>query len=155
MKKRLHRIKQGCISIHVSESEPHKKMTTQTESIWHDSRTDSMILTDPGHGKGPHKVDNAQEAAQFWNTHKDERGSMLRDPYNGHYWTTAEAREKFMAATQPASAPVAKPITVTVLPTVTPSRVTVTTQLWEPCEKCGSEPSYQTASGHLCENCQH
>ena len=27
-----------------------------------------------------------------------------------------------------------------------PARV----QLWEPCEQCGVEPSYQTASGHLC-----
>lgn len=24
------------------------------------------------------------------------------------------------------------------------------TQLWEPCEECGSEPSYATGSGHLC-----
>jgi hypothetical protein len=28
------------------------------------------------------------------------------------------------------------------------------TQLWEPCEKCGAEPSYQTANGHLCRACQ-
>lgn len=27
-------------------------------------------------------------------------------------------------------------------------------QLWEPCEKCGCEPSYQTAKGHLCAGCQ-
>ena len=26
-------------------------------------------------------------------------------------------------------------------------------QLWEPCEKCSAEPSYQTPRGHLCENC--
>ena len=29
------------------------------------------------------------------------------------------------------------------------------TQLWEPCERCGSEPSYLTARGHLCESCNH
>lgn len=114
-----------------------------------------MILTDPGHGKGPYKVDNAQAAAAFWNTHKNERGSLLRDPYNGCYWMTAEAREKFMAALQPTSAPVANTSAVTVPPTVTPSRVMSVTQLWEPCDKCGAEPSYQTASGHLCKNCQH
>lgn len=27
------------------------------------------------------------------------------------------------------------------------------TQLWEPCERCGNEPSYATARGHLCRNC--
>lgn len=131
-----------------------QKMTTQTESIWHDSGTDSMILTDPGHGKGPYKVDDAQAAAAFWNAHKDDRGCWLRDPYNGCYWTTAAAREKFMAATPPSVVPVAAPITATVLPAVAPSRVSVT-QLWEPCDKCGAEPSYQTATGHLCKNCQH
>ena len=26
-------------------------------------------------------------------------------------------------------------------------------QLWEPCEKCGKEPSYATSRGHLCKNC--
>ena len=34
-------------------------------------------------------------------------------------------------------------------------RAALNVQLWEPCEKCGTEPSYQTPSGHLCENCQH
>lgn len=29
-----------------------------------------------------------------------------------------------------------------------------TTQIWEPCEKCGAELSYQTANGHLCRDCQ-
>jgi hypothetical protein len=27
------------------------------------------------------------------------------------------------------------------------------TQLWEPCERCGREPSYVTSRGHLCGNC--
>lgn len=27
------------------------------------------------------------------------------------------------------------------------------TQLWEPCERCGREPSYITMRGHLCPNC--
>jgi hypothetical protein len=26
-------------------------------------------------------------------------------------------------------------------------------QLWEPCERCGSEPSYDQPSGHLCDSC--
>jgi hypothetical protein len=26
-------------------------------------------------------------------------------------------------------------------------------QLWEPCERCGNEPSYATFHGHLCEKC--
>jgi len=26
-------------------------------------------------------------------------------------------------------------------------------QLWEPCEKCGTEPSYMTPRGHLCSKC--
>jgi hypothetical protein len=26
-------------------------------------------------------------------------------------------------------------------------------QLWEPCQSCGSEPSYMTANGHLCARC--
>lgn len=28
------------------------------------------------------------------------------------------------------------------------------TQLWEPCEKCGTEPSYQTPTGQLCQSCR-
>lgn len=28
------------------------------------------------------------------------------------------------------------------------------TQLWEPCERCGAEPSYITPAGHLCITCQ-
>jgi hypothetical protein len=27
------------------------------------------------------------------------------------------------------------------------------TQLWEPCDRCGTEPSYARANGHLCKNC--
>jgi len=27
-------------------------------------------------------------------------------------------------------------------------------QLWEPCERCGREPSYLVASGHLCQRCR-
>lgn len=26
-------------------------------------------------------------------------------------------------------------------------------QLWEPCERCGNEPSYMQPNGHLCERC--
>ncbi len=26
-------------------------------------------------------------------------------------------------------------------------------QLWEPCERCGAEPSYARANGHLCAEC--
>lgn len=26
-------------------------------------------------------------------------------------------------------------------------------QLWEPCERCGEEPSYMTGEGHLCMRC--
>lgn len=28
------------------------------------------------------------------------------------------------------------------------------TQLWEPCERCGAEPSYMTPHGHLCKDCR-
>ena len=129
---------------------PNTKMSTRTESIWHDSRTDTMTLTDPGHGKGPYKVDAAQEAADFWNAHKDDRGSMLRDPYNGHYWGTAEARAEFVR--HAAVAPVAKTaVAPAVVVPAQPKRGY--TQLWEPCDKCGAEPSYQTASVHLCADC--
>lgn len=34
-------------------------------------------------------------------------------------------------------------------------RSALNVQLWEPCDKCGAEPSYHTATGLLCENCQH
>ena len=122
-----------------------------TEHIWHDSRTDTMILTDPGHGKGPYQVDAAREAADFWNANKNAAGCMLRDPYNGHYWTTAEARGNFLASIKTAAAPVMA--TIALIP---PSRTTAplaNIQLWEPCEKCGAEPSYLTAYGHLCKNC--
>jgi|SRR6516164_5075565 len=34
-----------------------------------------------------------------------------------------------------------------------PIPVPIRLQLWEPCERCGSEPSYITFSGHLCKNC--
>jgi ribosomal protein S14 len=27
------------------------------------------------------------------------------------------------------------------------------TQLWEPCERCGAEPCYATRIGHLCRKC--
>ena len=27
------------------------------------------------------------------------------------------------------------------------------TQLWEPCERCGQEPSYITVRGNLCQSC--
>lgn len=33
------------------------------------------------------------------------------------------------------------------------SRPVNRTQLWEPCERCGKEPSYVTPRGHLCERC--
>ena len=126
-------------------------MNTRTENVWHDSRTDTMILTDPEHGKGPHKVDNAEEAAAFWNAHKNDRNSLLRDPYNGCYWTTAEARAEFVkhAAAAPVEKPAASP------PADVIAHRYGYTQLWEPCDKCGAEPSYQTATGHLCKNCQH
>lgn len=29
------------------------------------------------------------------------------------------------------------------------------TQLWEPCDRCGSEPCYATANGNLCGRCDH
>ena len=35
----------------------------------------------------------------------------------------------------------------------TARRMTLTVQLWEPCEKCGAEPSCLTPCGHLCERC--
>lgn len=28
-------------------------------------------------------------------------------------------------------------------------------QLWEPCDRCGSEPSYMQSGGHLCAKCAH
>lgn len=125
-------------------------MNTRTENVWHDCRTDTMILTDPGHGKGPHKVDNAEDASAFWNAHKNNRDSLLRDPYNGCYWTTADARGEFVkhAAVAPVEKTAASPAVV--VPAQPKSGYA---QLWEPCDKCGVEPSYQTASGHLCANC--
>ena len=39
-------------------------------------------------------------------------------------------------------------------PAVTRSHPPATSvQLWEPCEKCGAEPSYITQAGHLCKTC--
>jgi len=128
-------------------------MTTKplTESVWHDSLTDSMVLNDPRQGKGPHKVDDAQAAAEFWNANKN---ADLRDPYNGHYWSTATARAEFIKYSRPvavvAQAPLATPA-----PSVGLKSTPTAVQLWEPCDKCGAEPSYQTASGHVCKNCQH
>ena len=35
----------------------------------------------------------------------------------------------------------------------TPQAPSLGTQLWEECERCGREPSYARANGHLCAGC--
>lgn len=36
---------------------------------------------------------------------------------------------------------------------VEPGTVSLGAQLWEPCDRCGAEPSYEQPGGHLCRRC--
>jgi hypothetical protein len=116
----------------------------------------AVIATSPGHGQETiNEVIAAGIPAEAWS-----EADLKRLSYGVRYFNcgfdssiTPEAAQVWYAqasllagvadmleqesATRPATAPASH------------SRV----QLWEPCEKCGTEPSYQTARGHLCANC--
>lgn len=114
-----------------------------------------MVTAEPTPGH-LHKVavDNAEEAAAFWNAHADDCGGLIRDPYNNHYWATAAAREKMSAAAEKV-APVeqgaaSEQISETVIHSHSQIRPATATQVWEPCDQCSAEPSYLTATGNFC-----
>lgn len=67
---------------------PTKNMN---EKVFLNKNTGQMVTDDDG--SWPYMVDNAEEAATFWNANCDAKAGFLRDCNNLHYWATAAMRK--------------------------------------------------------------
>jgi len=120
------------------------------EQMWLDNQTGMMVIEKPVFPGGEYSVDNSEIAAAFWNQHQNARNGFLRDRENMHNVVTEKARATLTAwlATEP------RAVRKAAITPVLVNTQNYDVQLWEPCEKCGTEPSYQTASGHFCKSCK-
>jgi len=128
-------------------------MKNEYELVWNDNRSGKMVSEKPKHPGQSYYVDSAVEAAAFWNANVERADSYLRDPANCSSWGMSDSRERLLVwfAKQESS----KTPEQVKNPNLNQSTAAPQseTQLWEPCENCGVEPSYATTRGHLCKTC--